>query len=80
MGHGPLSGNIATRYANGNHQFSLMMDVLGFWWIGYGSATLYYGICRLGKKERWAALIIAKFFSVLTVVSAYTKYPPDWKT
>jgi hypothetical protein len=80
MCHGPLGGNIAAAYADGNHQFRLMMHFLGFWWIWHGSATLHYGICGLGEKERWFMLIIAKFFSVLTVVSAHAKYTPDWKT
>tara|TARA_B100000768_G_scaffold181910_1_gene207341 strand:+ start:4769 stop:5035 length:267 start_codon:yes stop_codon:yes gene_type:complete len=54
------------------------MQVVSLWWIEQGGAAWHYCVCRLVEKERWVALVIAKFFGMFTIVAANAKYTSHW--
>src|SRR5689334_5364900 len=65
-------------FADGHHQFDLVMKIRGQRWVWDCSPTLHQGIRGFAKKDRRLALrIIAHLADMIGVVAAHTKDTPN---
>ena len=62
--------DIAAAAFQRDHQFDLVVHILGQRRIGHGAAVRHDGIGGLGKKERRGALVLPHLADVLDVIAA----------